>query len=78
MAATPRTKGSKPAAAREQAKRSTSSVQRRVDALSDITLTEVEAEFVDRMLSSPSNLPLEFAPQAVRRADRSILYRTTG
>ena len=74
MAATPRTKSSKPAAAQDHVK--PSSVQRHVDALGDITLTEEEAEFVDRMLANPSQLPPEFAPRPVRRADRSVLYRT--
>jgi hypothetical protein len=76
MAATPRTKRSK-RAPQDGAKQGVSSVQRRADALSDITLTEQEAEFVDRMVAAPSKLPPEFAPRPVPRADRSILYRTT-
>ncbi len=73
MAATPRTKSGKPAAARDQVKRSRSSVQRRVDALSDITLTEEEAAFVDDLLARPSTLRPEYAPLAIPDADHSLL-----
>lgn len=76
MAATPRTKRDKQAS-QDAPEQVASSVQRRVDALSDITLTEQEAESVDRMLAAPSKLPPEFAPRPVPRADRAILYRTT-
>lgn len=70
-----RTKGSKrDARKRDVAKPTTSSVQRRVEALSDITLTEAEAALVDQMLDDPSSLAP--APRPVQRADRSILYRT--
>jgi hypothetical protein len=73
MATTPRTKRDKSTAAQKLAKRSTSSVQRRVDALSDITLTEEEATFADEVLARPSRLPREYAPLHIPEADRSLL-----
>ena len=73
MAATPRTKRSKRAAAQDRVKSGVSSVQRRIEALSDITLTEEEATFVDEMLARSSTLRPGYAPLAIPDADPSLL-----
>jgi hypothetical protein len=58
MAAARCTKSSKPAV-QDQVKHNASSVQRRVDALSDSRQTEEEAAFVGELLARPSTLPSE-------------------
>jgi hypothetical protein len=54
-----------------------SSVQRRVDALSDVALTDEEAKALDQLLASPSTLAPAFSPTKIPPGDRSLLYRTT-